>query len=363
MRHPHALQGLSISELTSTLPPSIPPLLGIRRSISGAVNEPLITKFRIVFLEVLRKCFHRHIHQGRLPRGSQAALVLLNSIDIGLQTVHTDGLQDWDAVQQSINSIDRNSELLAQAVCWLQQWGCGEGTFLCTVLLENQSILDSNKIYILTSFIDAHNYAQQHIPYYLGEEEGISTPEEALIVKESAETVAKAQMILDGMDVAIVSLHVTRQAANIILTSAETLVQHCGEEGILSVRDARLLFEVTKADRRRMNNLISLPRRVAATLTPKRLMSDDRDTLAISPTHTTADRRLFQHLHPGEQQCPSPPPITTLGSFLQAAKINENAQPYTKPDSLTAGSQSHSNSNDNSSRRSHGHHSNSNSLI
>ena len=151
--------------------------------MNSAVNEPLITKFRIVFLEVLRKCFHRHIHQGRLPRGSQAALVLLNSIDIGLQTVHTDGLQDWDAVQQSINSIDRTSELLARAVCWLQKWGCGEGTFLCTVLLENQSILDSNKIYILTSFIYAHTYAQQHIPYYLGEEEGISTPEEALIVR------------------------------------------------------------------------------------------------------------------------------------------------------------------------------------
>ena len=326
------------------------PIIGIRRSLDSAVNEPLITKFRIVFLEVLRKCFHRHIQQGRLPRGSHAALVLLNSIDIGLQTVHTAGLQDWDAVQQSINSIDRTSQLLANVVCWLQKWGCGEGTFLCTVLLENQSILDSNKIYILTSFIDAHTYAQQHIPYYLGEEEGISTPEEALIVRESAETVAKAQTILDGMDVAIISLHVTRQAANMILTSAETLVQHCGEEGILSVRDARLLFEVTKADRKRMNNLISLPRRVAATLSPKRLMSGDRDTLAISPTHTTADRLLVHHLHPGEGKCPDPP-ITTLGSFLQAARMNESNQPYYKPYSHT---DSLSHSHDNVSNRSTG---------
>jgi hypothetical protein len=32
-------------------------------------------------------------------RGSLAAIVLLNSIDVGLETVHTDGLQDWDAVK------------------------------------------------------------------------------------------------------------------------------------------------------------------------------------------------------------------------------------------------------------------------
>ena len=153
------------------------------------------------------------------------------------------------------------------------------------------------------------------------------------------------------MDVTIVSLHVTRQAANIILTSAETLVQHCGEEGILSVRDARLLFEVTKADRKRMNNLISLPRRVAATLTPKRLMSDDRNTLALSPTQTTADRLIFQHLHPGDLQG-SGPPITTLGSFLQAARLHESNQPFSKPYSHTdSHSLSHSNSHDYSSHR------------
>ena len=45
---------------------------GVRRDLNGAINEPLITKFRIVFLEVLRKHYHRHVQEGRLPRGSQA---------------------------------------------------------------------------------------------------------------------------------------------------------------------------------------------------------------------------------------------------------------------------------------------------
>jgi len=56
---------------------------------------------------VLRKCYHRHIEEGRLPRGSRAALALLNSIDVGLEQSNTDGLQDWDAVQRALDSIRR----------------------------------------------------------------------------------------------------------------------------------------------------------------------------------------------------------------------------------------------------------------
>ena len=48
----------------------------------------------------------------------------------------------------------------------------------CSALrVEHESNLDANKIYILTSFIDAHTYAEGHIARYLGEAEGISTPE------------------------------------------------------------------------------------------------------------------------------------------------------------------------------------------
>ena len=39
-------------------------------------------------------------------RGSLAAIVLLDSIDVGLETAHTDGLQDWDSVKVSIVLID-----------------------------------------------------------------------------------------------------------------------------------------------------------------------------------------------------------------------------------------------------------------
>ena len=37
--------------------------------------------------------------------GSLAAIVLLDSIDVGLETAHTDGLQDWDSVKVFIITI------------------------------------------------------------------------------------------------------------------------------------------------------------------------------------------------------------------------------------------------------------------
>ena len=200
------------------LSPAYPHFGGVRRDLDAAINEPLITKFRIVFLEVLRKCYHRHVQQGRLPRGSQAALALLNSIDIGMETVHTDGLQDWDAVQNSLKGIDRWTTWNAHLRTFCGRYcHCQEGSFVLTLLLENQSVRDADKIYILTSFIDAHSYAQQHIPYYLGEEVGISTPEEALMVKESAASVAEARAILEEIEEEILSLHTTRQAACMVL--------------------------------------------------------------------------------------------------------------------------------------------------
>ena len=59
--------------------------------------------------------------------------------------------------------------------------------------------------------------------------------------------------------------HSPPQAASIVLSAADTMVLHFGEEGILSNKDARALFELINVDRRRMFQLTSLPRRLAAS--------------------------------------------------------------------------------------------------
>ena len=73
----------------------------VPRSVSSPIDFNLIKKFRIIFLRVVRLNYMKQVQSGRLPRGSYAAQVLFNSIDVGMATVHTDGLQDWDAVNVS----------------------------------------------------------------------------------------------------------------------------------------------------------------------------------------------------------------------------------------------------------------------
>jgi hypothetical protein len=47
-------------------------------------------------------------------------------------------------------------------------------------------------ICVLTSFLEAHAHARRQIPHYLGETEGIDTPEESLVVQESKQLTKEA---------------------------------------------------------------------------------------------------------------------------------------------------------------------------
>jgi hypothetical protein len=160
-----------------------------RRSVSARIDAELMKNFRNVFLNVIRKCYWRHIRSGRIPRGSYAAFVLLNSIDVGLDTAHTPDLQDWDAIEPIVagsinntNNADADgivgpnpvdpvpNETWCLCTCWC--WVC---KLLQDRWARNRT---TNTWYILTSFIAAHKYAQRKIPLYLGEEAFIDSPEE-----------------------------------------------------------------------------------------------------------------------------------------------------------------------------------------
>ena len=55
------------------------------------------------------------------------------------------------------------------------------------------------------------------------------------------------------------SLYVTKQAARMIIYTADQLVVNYTEQGILSNRDAEHLFEVSMGDTRRLNQLTHIP--------------------------------------------------------------------------------------------------------
>ena len=55
------------------------------------------------------------------------------------------------------------------------------------------------------------------------------------------------------------SLYVTKQAARMIIYTADQLVVNYTEQGILTNRDAEHLFEVSMGDLRRLNKLSHVP--------------------------------------------------------------------------------------------------------
>lgn len=64
-----------------------------------------------------------------------------------------------------------------------------------------------------------------------------------MVIAESQSNVKIAQAIFEELDSDVVSYHITKQVANIILNSQETMIQKFSQEGILRPSDAEVLLE------------------------------------------------------------------------------------------------------------------------
>jgi hypothetical protein len=93
-------------------------LLDPAARIQGPLSDEDIEKFhasmvsyiRIIFFEIVRVQYWRHISDGKIPRQSFSSKFLLHSIDIALNTC-SNGLQtlegcseDWFCVEEAINA-------------------------------------------------------------------------------------------------------------------------------------------------------------------------------------------------------------------------------------------------------------------
>ena len=157
-------------------------------------------------------------------------MLLLYSIDIGLDTVNTPGLQDWDQLSRYTNINQRNP-----------RWS----TFTIRDLFGGDRI--ETAVFVLLSFIEAHEEAQRKIPFYLGETEKADTPEEALVVRESQENVRVARARLSEISLEVLQYYHSKQAARQLLHSEEEMVEELRVEGILQETDAsQLLKEINK---------------------------------------------------------------------------------------------------------------------
>lgn len=249
------------------------------------IMEELLTHIRRAFLEVVRVSYWRQINSGKLPRKSSAALILLNSIDVALETTDTPGLQDWDEIvahhKALFDNLTKNDPVAAAAAHATDHYPTDSSASAATggasgattprrrasrgsVNMSLQGVYDADKttliskalkdyreaqiVYLLTTFIDAHQYAQKRIPYYLGDTETIDTPEEALVVQESRELVNKARACLRAIDPGIITLQVSKQTARWILHMQEDQIEEFLHEGIITQRDAETLFHEVEHD-------------------------------------------------------------------------------------------------------------------
>lgn len=138
---------------------------GDRQSLLSRVSEAGVIKlsyYRTIFLSIVRAKYRTDIQEGTLPRYSHCALFLLYSIDVGLDLVHSalPGLQDWTTLEQE---LDKEQPLTWALYC-VGRWFNSHIVLNFLLRLEARKI--KRAVYLLTSFIAAHEYAQTKLHEY-----------------------------------------------------------------------------------------------------------------------------------------------------------------------------------------------------
>jgi hypothetical protein len=160
--HNHSVASMRVQHLSSMLNMS-------HRGRNPVLMQELLVYVRGIFLEIVRVRYWFHIEGGKLPRLSHSAQYLLYSIEVGLDEVaHEAGSRDWSCVKEDLDQ----GEWLVEALSGLEA-----GLPQCCLSLSSSLIgrLESKNekraVYMLTSFIEAHEHAQRKIHEFIGVEE------------------------------------------------------------------------------------------------------------------------------------------------------------------------------------------------
>jgi hypothetical protein len=221
-----------------------------RKSENYDLNDDLITKFRVVFHGITRHCYMRQIQEGRIVRGSGVALTLLHASRHGVEMCDTPGMHDFDAIVDTLNVFENERTRLKKLKDLFKNWPT-----LFNFFRDWDENYERDRVFIITSFLEAHNYAQRILAKYLGERGFVDTPEEQLIIRESTIMMREAQKLLDAIDEQVVSFHATEMVARMVLNMADDVVTRFQEEGILNEHDSEDFFKKTYHDMKRIGSL------------------------------------------------------------------------------------------------------------
>lgn len=166
-----------------------------------AIKLELVAIVRGIFLSMVRVHYWHEIEQGKLPRKSKAAQVLLYSVEKALDRVNAEaGAWDWRCVKAKLDFQPLLNKVLAM---WEDNapptWLYG---YPSTYLNKVECNTEERAVYLLTSFIAAHEHAQHQLVMFIKGNEGegggeagnsgvgrVPSPEELQVINESKEAV------------------------------------------------------------------------------------------------------------------------------------------------------------------------------
>lgn len=217
-------------------------------TLDDVKNKDLLENVRGMFLNAVRAQYWEQIHDGKLPKKSEAAVILLDSIDIASDDVAFK-LDDFSPLKlfqrlQYRHWVERMFDLMD--ACLPD----------CVTLDNYVQTRFSNKrreevVYMATCFIEAHIHAEAKLAEYVGDDVSIDTAEEAFVIKESRLLRKRAEKLLalaKKSDIEVVKqVHVIK-VANAIIEYQRHYITELATQGIVSAKFLEEQMEVIRAD-------------------------------------------------------------------------------------------------------------------
>lgn len=224
-----------------------------QRGNSSIIDDDLLKYIRAVFLEIVRVKYWHFIEVGKLPRLSHSAQYLLYTIEVGLDEVDSpQGGRDWYCLQEELEYRSYASFVLT---LWENYTPLCLSVSATNLLGQIEARNEKRFVYMLTSFIEAHEHAQKKIHAFLGlEEEDVeaATPEELKVIEESKTVVSKAKQRLNEMSAETINAIRSKQAARLVLAKEAEMVKAMVQEGLLTSHHAEEFLEEISHDTQRI---------------------------------------------------------------------------------------------------------------
>jgi NhaP-type Na+/H+ or K+/H+ antiporter len=164
------------------------------RGLGAVIIPDLLAYVRAIFLEIVRVRYWHLIEAGKLPRLSHSAQFLLYSIDVALDSVRRDSFEDFKMIRRFRETQPWSVYFLSLLDSALPHWECLG--FLSRTLGRLESRHEKRVVYMLTSFIEAHEHAQSKIHAFIGVDDEddstaqMATPEELRVKADSVACVS-----------------------------------------------------------------------------------------------------------------------------------------------------------------------------